>query len=296
MAFWKMPERPICDGHVGVPVDAALITEPALVEVSGIVASPSHSGVLWAHADSGDGARVFAISTQGASLGEVRLPSVKAVDFEDIAAGPCPDLGGPCIYVADTGNNSHDREELIVYAFPEPNVSPELPLAEPISVDSPWRFPFIVDGKKADIEAFIVLPDATGMIFFEKKKKKARVFSYPAPWLANVPVTLVAMGEIDPPGIDLAGGHLITSADIHPSGKRLLLRTYFGVFEATIDPYGDKPVHTLTLDDFTLALEGPLPEPQGEAVAYDEAGTGIWTVSESPDRTTQPPLHHAVCE
>ena len=44
-----------------------------------------------------------------------------------------------------------------------------------------------------------------------------------------------------------------------------------------------------------LVALGPLSEPQGEAIAYDSAGTGIWTVSESPSRTPGQPLHHYPC-
>src|SRR4051812_35821289 len=49
-----MPDRPVCDGSLGAPVEAGAIGNDKLVELSGLVASPSHKGVLWAHNDSGD--------------------------------------------------------------------------------------------------------------------------------------------------------------------------------------------------------------------------------------------------
>ena len=48
------------------------------------------------------------------------------------------------------------------------------------------------------------------------------------------------------------------------------------------------------LEPSTVTL-GPFSEPQGEAIAYDEAGTGVWTISEDPKDVTTQPLHHFAC-
>ena len=44
----------------------------------------------------------------------------------------------------------------------------------------------------------------------------------------------------------------------------------------------------------TLTL-GPLSEPQGESIAYDADGTGVWSVSEDPNQAPGRELHHFLC-
>ena len=44
-----------------------------------------------------------------------------------------------------------------------------------------------------------------------------------------------------------------------------------------------------------MAAFGPLEELQGEAVAYDAPGTGLWTLSEDPGGVGGQPLHHYGC-
>ena len=44
-------------------------------------------------------------------------------DFEDISQGKGPTPGVNYIYLGDIGNNHHDREEIFVYRFPEPDIS-----------------------------------------------------------------------------------------------------------------------------------------------------------------------------
>jgi hypothetical protein len=283
--------KPVCLKGYDAPSVAAKLGQPALLEASGIVASPTHDGVLWIHNDSGDSARIFAVSTNGDALGEIALPDVDARDFEDIAAGPCPDLSGPCLYVADTGDNKLKRDALAVYAIAEPDVAPDRPLPEGATAAFVWRFP-IVASPPANIEAFIVLPDAAAMVFYEKSETDARAFSYPAPWRPGELFTLQEAARFDPPGLDMPLGHLVTGADLHPSGTRLLLRTYSGVYEAKLDGVSPADVDALVFEEVFV---GPLDEPQGEAVAYDARGTGIFTVSESPSGEPGQPLHHARC-
>ncbi|HEY4222749.1 MAG TPA: hypothetical protein VGO62_15440, partial [Myxococcota bacterium] len=120
--IFNMPDHPVCETQLEAPTDVGTIDSADLVEASGLVASPTHPGVLWMMNDHGDTARVFAVSTTGKDLGQLALPNTENIDFEDIAAAPCPNLAGPCIYVADTGDNHLDRQNLVVYAFPEPDV------------------------------------------------------------------------------------------------------------------------------------------------------------------------------
>jgi hypothetical protein len=93
-----------------------------------------------------------------------------------------PDLAGPCIYISDTGDNLRKWPNVVVYAFPEPDVDADHPLAANDSASQVWRFPIKAEDGPIDVEAFIVLPDATAMIFYEKASAAARIFKYTAPW------------------------------------------------------------------------------------------------------------------
>ena len=99
----------------------ARFRSPRVRESSGVAVSRAHRGVLWTHNDSGDDAYVYATDLAGTDRGVVRIRGARAVDWEDIALGPCPTGGGACLYVADTGDNERVRKSVVIYAVPEPD-------------------------------------------------------------------------------------------------------------------------------------------------------------------------------
>src|SRR5229473_6552549 len=94
---------------------------PRVKESSGIAASRAHPGVLWTHNDSGDDAFVYATDLAGPDRGFVRIRGARAVDWEDIALGPCLTQLGACLYIADTGDNEMARKSVVIYAVAEPD-------------------------------------------------------------------------------------------------------------------------------------------------------------------------------
>jgi len=97
-----------------------VFASPRMQESSGVAVSRTHAGVLWTHNDSGDGPYLYATNLSGADRGLLRVPGADAVDWEDIALGPCPTRAGTCVYVADTGDNDEKRASVTLYAVPEP--------------------------------------------------------------------------------------------------------------------------------------------------------------------------------
>src|SRR5215203_1068814 len=69
-------------------VQTGTIQNSLITEASGIAASRMNSNVLWTHNDSGDSARVFAMTPAGTNLGTYSLTGAGATDWEDIAVGP----------------------------------------------------------------------------------------------------------------------------------------------------------------------------------------------------------------
>lgn len=282
-----------CQGTIDAPEVVGALEDEELVEQSGIVASPTHPGVLWVHND-GDDARLFAMTTTGASLGTLAL-NIEAEDLEDLAAAPCPDLLAACLYICDCGDNDGTRDELVVYAVLEPDVAPDRPLLANSAAQQVWRFPLGVPEGPANVEAFVVTPDATAIILYEKEREAARVLRLPAPWTPEARNELQVASRMTAPGPDTGGFGVVTGANLHPSGERLLLRTLIGAYEARVDPTSGLGAAAVDGDDFVELFRSPPGEPQGEAIAYDEAGTGVWTVSETPERLVNQPLHHAAC-
>ncbi|OGQ20775.1 MAG: hypothetical protein A2138_07725 [Deltaproteobacteria bacterium RBG_16_71_12] len=290
---WQMPARAACAAGYAAPVERGRLGDKRLLEASGVVASPAQPGVLWMHNDSGDAARLYAVGTDGRALAALTLPNVDAVDIEDIAAAPCPDLSGPCLYVADTGDNKLKREQLVVYAVPEPAIAVDGVPAKDGEAPFVWIFPLVIP-ERANIEALVVLPDASAMVLFEKtESEQARVFRYAAPWTPLTPATVEVTAKVAVPA-GVGGLRQITGADLHPSGTHLLVRGYGAVWETRLDPAVGVTLDNLDRVVWTEVITAP-DEPQGEAVAYDGTGTGIVTVSESPSGDPGPPLHFAPC-
>jgi len=246
------------------PVSRGTIGVTAVSELSGLAVSRAHPGVLWAHNDSGDTPRIFALGDAGAYLGEVTIRNATAVDWEDLALGPC--ASGACLYIADFGDNGMSRTNLAIYRVAEPNVENK-PFAT-IAADAE-KLPFAYPDGRWNAEALLVHP-TTGELFIVTKGSTPGVYRFPTPLTPGVAATLVRVGA--PAGLD----GVVTGGDVSPCGDRVLLRTYSGLFEYSIS--AGKPAAGAL-----LALPKKVPvamETQGEAVAYRADGRGYLTASE----------------
>lgn len=295
---WHMPRRALCAGNYGPPEDAAMLADVALRETSGIVASPTTPRVYWMHNDSGDTPRLFATRDDGAALGHLFLQGVASRDIEDIDAAPCPDGSGPCLYVADIGNNLHGRRDLIVYAVPEPPVDVEAGLGEALSAPV-WRFPFhYPEAANPDAEGVAVLPDGSAFYIFEKVDwDQSRVWRSPdlrgAPRAPEAELELLLVGSLDNPGLARPSGRQITGAELHAGGARLVLRVYSGIYEYRLDPaFG---LDRLELAERVEVVQADDRERQGEAVCYDAAGRSIVSVGEGDVGFGGRTLHRYPC-
>jgi hypothetical protein len=260
------------------PVLAGTVAEPALTELSGLAASRRNPGVYYAHNDSGDRARFFALAGDGAALGELVLTGATATDWEDLAVGPCPT--GWCVYLGDLGDNSAARTSYAIFRVPEPAIAGPVGTVE-VSFE---RFPFVYPEGAHNCETLVVHP-VTGDVYTVAKNDStpALVHRYPPPLDAATTVTLETVGEVTIP----TGGLLITGGDIHPTGARLLLRTYDHLWEFRADAGADFAA-VLAATPLSVPVAS---ETQGEAVAYTVDGRGYVTSSEG----ASPPLHRVDC-
>ena len=153
---------------------------PGLVEISGLAASRKTPGVLWVHNDSGGGPVVYAINESGALLATVKLPAVKALDWEDMAIGPGEKAGEWYIYVGDTGNNNQTKKQLSVVRFLEPDLEVEQTHTT-ITLPSVERFVFTYpdpEKKVYDCETLLVDPLTSELFFVTKGRGSDEGRSY----------------------------------------------------------------------------------------------------------------------
>ena len=103
----------------------AIIDFDEIVESSGIIKSKKYPGVFWTHNDSGDSARIFAITEDGKIIkpnlfkGEykgIEVVNAANIDWEDIATD-----GAGNLIIGDFGNNWRNRQDLQLYVIKEPN-------------------------------------------------------------------------------------------------------------------------------------------------------------------------------
>ena len=124
-----------------------IVRIPDLPEGSGVAVSRRTPGRLWAHNDSGD-AVLVALDTRGSVTGRVQVSGVTVDDWEAVAVGPCP--GGPCIYIADIGDNEAKRKRITIYRVPEPSSENSVAVKDTFHATYPDGGLFIVTKGETD--------------------------------------------------------------------------------------------------------------------------------------------------
>jgi hypothetical protein len=249
-----------CDAYVARPVQTGR-TARVLPELSGLAASRRHRGIFWAHNDSGHGFVIHAMRQDGTVAASFPVLGVTPHDPEDLALGPCaPADARQCLYVADTGDNFRTRSHVQIIRVVEPV---EL-RSGPLIGDA---FPFTYPDGSHDAEAVLVDPRTADVYVVTKALMslgdvyRVDVHGRPRRETAAHVATLSA-----PTGFD----SLVTAGSVHPSGTRVLLRTYAGLWEyARADARSLADVVRTTPRDVPTARHL-----QGEAVAYTADGRG----------------------
>ena len=262
------PVEPVCPSF-SEGVEAGKLQTGSVVEASGLAASRQSPGVLWTHNDSGDGARIFAVNTDGRKLGTFGLAGADAIDYEDIA------IAGTELYVGDIGDNAQWRDEVAVYQVSEPWLDPA---AEAVSEELPatrlrMRYPdharnaetLLADPESGDL--FIVTKEGSG---------NSRVFRAPAPHDPTEVITLDHVATLPFASAMLPGNRYATGGDVSPSGDGVLLTSYDRAFYWS-RPLGEPLWRAFDVDPCAVPRRD---EPQGEAIAFTSGGDGYYTVSE----------------
>ena len=258
---------------------AGLITNGELDEVSGIAASRVHDDVLWAVEDSGNPARLYAISRRGRVLARYKVEGAKNKDWEDLASF---DLDGKhYLLLADTGDNGGQRRDFILHVFEEPSSLRNGTLKPTWSIRARWA-----DGPR-DCEAVAVDAAAGQVLLVSKKRNPPDLFSLPLAdagnrigearrigRLAGVPQASAEMQANDPRLAKLFPQ--VTAADLSPDRATLAVLTYGSVLfyrRVGDEGWGEAVARAPEAHDVPLI-------PQAEAIAWSSGGGGLYATGE----------------
>jgi hypothetical protein len=231
--------------------NAGYITDPAIPESSGLVASRRHAGVFWTHNDSGNRPLIFAIDRAGKTIGSFPVRQ-RNRDWEDIAIDDAGHL-----YIGEIGNNFARHKQLAVYQIDEPDPRRPLTPGASLPVLQTWQLRF--PEKPFDCESLFVWKDYGYVISKLFDGRDARLYRF-----ALSPQTRPAVLEWVG---DLAIRFPCTGADLSQDGKRLAVMTVAGPYLFELPRPGDvshladvEPRHVFYTDVHM------------EAVAFTDAG------------------------
>ena len=246
------------DSLAPVTLVSGRLSDPALGECSGVVASRAYGGVIWAHNDSGNPAELFAIGVDGTTIARFAVAAAN-VDWEDIAID---DAG---ILIADVGNNRRDRLEVQVLRVDEPD--PALPAVGPLPVRATWRLTW--PDQPADCEALLVA-GAIGYLIDKRLDGPPGVWRFRLDHLAPQVLERVATLPINAP---------VTGADLSLDGRRLAVCHPLGLHVFALPP-GDFAAVVATAPRSYLGWLDPHQEAccfvPGGVLAISESRTIRW--------------------
>jgi hypothetical protein len=197
----------------------ARMSDPRIVESSGIVASRRYTDVFWTHNDGGGPKKqvLYAIDREGNTRAFFAVINVTLKDWEDIGID---DTGH--LYIGDIGNNNAKRNALTVYEIDEPN--PQVKTGS-ISPKRAWKLKF--PGAPFDCESLFVWKDHVYLVSKVFDKAHAQIFRFPLKETNKLlTLELVATTKIKSP---------VTGGDISADGTLLGLVAKNGAYVFRID-------------------------------------------------------------
>lgn len=245
-----------------------------LDESSGIAWSRTRPGVWFSHNDAGGLPELQAFSLDGTHLESHIVAGAGFRDWEDMAAGPCPEgvEAEHCLYIGDVGDNGAVRETVEVYAVVEPA---EGELAQVVAT---WTLTW--PERPRDCEALAVHP-CTGRVYLFSKERDPeqmpKVARLPALPDADNVQELEVLAEIDTTALGTEG--MLTGADWSPTGDRLVVRNYAMAFAWETDPAEPDAHWSSTPVEVPIDVDG-----QGETVAWHPDGGLLTTTERVPMR------------
>lgn len=267
-------------------ISRAVFYNGEMMETSGLAGSIWNKRLLWTHNDSGDEARVFLIDNTGNFKTTVRFENATNRDWKDMAIGVGPEESKSYLYVGDIGDNNSVHQYKYVYRIEEPVIDANKTTGTLISKVDVIKFQY-PDGMR-DAEALLLDPFTRDLYIISKRERKVNVYkiSYPQSTTELITAELVlsqrefeptVKGDTSTTGIEvLIKGyhanyyHQIVGAAISIDGSEVLVKSYSSVCYWKRES-GEELATLLQRPPIILPYT---PEPQGEAITFDNEGKG----------------------
>ncbi|MFZ1729205.1 MAG: hypothetical protein WBQ23_12495 [Bacteroidota bacterium] len=259
------------------PASLCTIQDERLGEISGIAPSRLRDDIYWMHNDSGGEARLFAVDSNGVTIAICTLAGAANRDWEDMASVVLDNKAW--LYVGDIGDNDKKYPTVTIYRSLEPQLQPDWrdSVVTAAAEAATFRYP---DGAH-DCEALMIDPRDGTIVLLDKNGTSCTVYSSPWPGAGgSADLQLIAAFRLP---FEFSFWRLVTGADLHPTSRRVLLRTYNAVLEYEAPALS--PLSALFDSTAARVIETPgLTQP--EAVCYSRNGRDVLTTSEG----NRPPL------
>lgn len=244
-----------------------------LGEASGMVEGMNNPNMFWTHNDSGNAAELFLIDKAGKIQTTIHLPTLKNRDWEEVAVGS--ENGKNYIYIGEIGDNKAQYEFKYLYRIEEPVLSSTITDTTITKVDS---IKFNLSDGIRDTEAFIIDPLTNEVYIFSKREPNVNLYKFSLPTVVNPTAALSAKRVLEKMPFTL-----VVAADISVDGTEILIKNYDNIYywkRETTESVEEALKRSPVVLPYT-------PEPQGESIAFDRAGTGYYTLSEQKKKKPQ---------
>lgn len=237
------------------PRDVGKMEAPPRAETSGLAVSRRTADMLWTHDDSGGGAMVYAISTDGRARGRLQIGGVKNEDWEDIASAELD--GKPWLLVGDIGDNDAKRRSIAVHFVPEPTAEEMTGVAQ-IAERPVATFTLTYEDGARDAESLAIDTTERALYILTKREETVRLYraQLPAGQLKSANLKLRFVGVV--PGIP------------HPDPERSLFKGKLGKHfrrACAMDFAADGSAAVVLTYGDTLVFPRKSGEPWAEALA-----------------------------
>ncbi len=260
-------------------------------EASGLAASSTRSGVYFVVDDGRGVSSIAAVDSSGAAVATIEVAGMAAKNGEALAAGPCGDRPGRCLYIGDIGDNSAKRGAIVIYRIAEPSFSPP-PVGAVPAAQWQYRYP---QGPQ-DAESLLVTESGSVLVITKSAPGAGGVVP-PHRIYRGEPGggVMELVGQFTPPNPASRRQSLFTGTvvtDVTYANGRLLLLTYDEVIEYLAPKPG---AH---VEAFPSWRHHSLPAPeqiQSEGIALDPTGCGYAVASEEGPGGSRATLAAVTC-